>query len=150
LDEITYQKGLSNKQIADLLINLPKILTVADSAEPKSIDEIASYGINIIPAEKGPDSIRQGIQFVQDLRISITKRSLNIIKEYRNYLWKTDKDGKILNVAEDLFNHSMDAIRYGFNSYRKRVNVDYKVRPVSPILQMLNTNENKVEITSYE
>jgi phage terminase large subunit len=150
LDEICYQKGLSNKQIADILINLPKVLCVADSAEPKSIDEIASYGINIIPAEKGPDSVRQGIQFVQDLRISVTKRSLNIIKEYRNYLWETDKDGKILNVPEDLFNHSMDAIRYGFNAYRKKLDVDYKVRPVSPILKLLSNTNEQPKITSYE
>lgn len=122
LDEITYQKGLSNKQIADILKNLPNILTIADSAEPKSIDEIRMYGINILPTTKGKDSVNQGIQYVQDQRISITKRSTNIIKEYRNYLWKTDKDGKIMNVPEDLFNHAMDAIRYGLDSYRPRVN----------------------------
>jgi phage terminase large subunit len=86
---------------------------IADSAEPKSIDEIASYGISIIGSEKGPDSVRNGIQLVQDQRISVTKRSTNIIKEYRNYLWKSDKDGKILNVPESGFDHSMDALRYG-------------------------------------
>jgi phage terminase large subunit len=115
LDEITYQKGLSNKQIADILINLEKILTVADSAEPKSIDEIAMYGIPIIGADKGKDSVRQGIQFVQGLRVSMTKRSINLIKEYRNYLWQTDREGRIMNVPEDLFIHAMDAVRYGFN-----------------------------------
>jgi phage terminase large subunit len=150
LDEITYQKGLSNKQIADILLNQEKVLTVADSAEPKSIDEIASYGLNIIPAEKGQGSINQGIQYVQDLRISVTKRSLNIIKEYRNYLWKTDKDGKILNVPEDLFNHTMDAIRYGFNSYRKKQVVDYKARPENPILNLLSQTNETPKITSYE
>ena len=150
LDEITYQKGLSNKQIADILINLEKTLTVADSAEPKSIDEIASYGISIIGAEKGKDSIRQGIQYLQDLRISMTKRSLNLIKEYRNYLWKTDKDGKILNIPEDLFNHAMDAVRYGFNSYNKRQTVDYKVKPPNPILTLLKPEQAEIKTTSYE
>lgn len=119
LDEITYQKGLSNKQIADVFSNIPKALVKADAAEPKSIDEIASYGVNILAADKGQGSVLQGIQFVQDQRVSVTKRSLNIIKEYRNYLWQTDKDGKIINEPEHTYSHSMDAIRYGLNSYRK-------------------------------
>lgn len=121
-NEITYQKGLSNKQIADILNNLPKALVVADSAEPKSIDEIRSYGVNILPALKGQGSVNKGIQFIQDQRCSMTKRSINIIKEYRNYMWMTDKDGRILNVPEDLFNHSMDAIRYALDSYNNSVN----------------------------
>jgi phage terminase large subunit len=117
LDEITFQKGLSNKQIADILLNLDRSLVVADSSEPKSIDEIKSYGVSIIPCTKGPGSINQGIQYVQDQRISVTKRSLNIIREYRNYLWKTDKDGKILNVPDIGFDHSLDAVRYGLSSF---------------------------------
>lgn len=118
LDEVIYQKGLSNKQIADVHLNHDKALVVADSAEPKSIDEIRSYGINIIGANKGKDSINQGIQYVQQQRISVTKRSVNLIKEYRNYLWQTDKEGKTINVPEVIFNHAMDAIRYGFESLR--------------------------------
>jgi phage terminase large subunit len=92
LDEITYQKGLSNKQIADIINNQPKSLVMADSAEPKSIDELRIHGVNVLAVLKGRDSVRQGIQYVQDQRISITKRSINGIKEYRNYLWETDKD----------------------------------------------------------
>lgn len=117
LDEVTYQKGLSNKQIADILLNQPKALVIADSAEPKSIDEIKLYGVNIIPTVKGRDSIRQGIQYVQDQRISITKRSTNLIKEYRNYLWLRDKSGKILNEPQDYLNHALDASRYGLTSF---------------------------------
>src|SRR3990167_2414299 len=113
LDELLYQKGMTNKQIADTLKNYDPILTVADSAEPKSIDELKSYGLNIIPSSKGPGSVLQGIQFIQDKRISMTKRSTNIIKEYRNYLWLTDKNGKITNEPDGEFNHCMDAIRYG-------------------------------------
>lgn len=118
LDELTYLKGLSNKQIADVLTNTTKALTIADSAEPKSIDEIASYGVSIMPAKKGSDSINQGIQYVQDQRISVTKRSTNLLKEYRNYLWLTDKDGKIINEPSPIWNHAMDAIRYAINSLR--------------------------------
>ena len=118
LDEITYQKGLTNKQIADILNNQPKTLVIADSAEPKSIDEIASYGINIQPSQKGQGSVLQGIQYVQDQRISVTKRSLNLLKEYRNYLWITDKDGKIINEPSPIFNHALDSVRYGMESLR--------------------------------
>ena len=116
IDEIAFNKGLSNKQIADILLNEKRALVVADSAEPKSIDEIKSYGLNIIPTLKGKDSVRQGIQVVQDQQISVTKRSVNIIKEYRNYLWETDKDGKVLNEPEHTWSHSMDAIRYAIGS----------------------------------
>jgi len=119
VDEIAYQKGLSNKQIADILLNQEKkTLTIADSAEPKSIDEIASYGVSITPAKKGSDSVNQGIQYVQDQRISITKRSTNIIKEYRNYLYLEDKDGKVINDPAPGWDHSMDALRYAINSLR--------------------------------
>lgn len=119
VDEITYQKGLSNKQIADILTMQPKrTLAIADSAEPKSIDEIAAYGVSIMPSKKGRDSIMQGIQYVQDQRVSVTKRSVNLIKEYRNYLWMTDKDGKIINEPSPIFNHCMDAVRYAINSFR--------------------------------
>lgn len=115
-DEITYQKGLSNKQIADIINNLPKALVVADSAEPKSNDELILHGINVIPANKGQGSVNHGIQIVQDQRMSVTKRSVNIIKEYRNYLWETDKDGKILNVPEGGWDHAMDAGRYAMET----------------------------------
>lgn len=118
LDEITYQKGLSNKQIADILLNQPKVLVIADSAEPKSIDELILYGVNVIPSQKGQGSVLQGIQYVQDQRISITKRSINGIKEYRNYLWQTDKDGRIINVPEPGWDHFNDSLRYGMESLR--------------------------------
>lgn len=116
LDEVCYQKGMSNKQITDVIKNLDQILIIADSAEPKSIDEIRLYGINIMPAVKGAGSINQGIQFVQQQRISVTKRSGNLIKEYRNYLWATDKLGKILNEPEGGLDHALDAVRYAFTS----------------------------------
>jgi phage terminase large subunit len=117
IDEITFRKGLSNKQIADiLLIDENNTLTVADSAEPKSIDEIRAYGANIIGCKKGRDSVNQGIQLVQDQRIFMTKRSINVIKEYRNYLWLTDKNGKVLNVPEPGFDHAMDAVRYALTT----------------------------------
>lgn len=116
-DEIVYQKGMLNKHIADsIAVQEQKAVSIADAAEPKSIDEIRLYGITILPAIKGPGSITKGIQFVQSKKISVTKRSTNIIKEFRNYVWITDKDGRIINEPIDLNNHTMDAIRYGMNS----------------------------------
>jgi len=123
LDERVYRKSLSNKQIADMINNLekPQTLVVADSAEPKSIDELRLYGIGALPAQKGPGSILQGIQYVQDQKISVTKRSINLLKEYRNYLWQTDKEGRTINVPEGGFDHALDAIRYGLESLRPSV-----------------------------
>lgn len=147
LDEITYQKGLSNKQISDILENQEtKVLIIADSAEPKSIDEIGAHGHNIIGAVKGPGSINQGIQFVQDQKISVTKNSLNIIKEYRNYMWMEDKDGKIINKPDGGFDHSMDALRYAISSFvgpkyfreRTKIGLKFMNKPV------------KVKQTGYE
>lgn len=121
-DQLLYVKGMLNSQIAAVIQNQENmVLTVADSAEPKSIEELASYGIPIIGADKGKDSVKQGINIVQDQQCSMTTRSVDIIKEYRNYLWETDKNGKILNVPEHQFSHSMDAIRYAVRSLPKMV-----------------------------
>lgn len=122
LHEEAYSKGLSNKQIADILLSLeePMILVKADSAEPKSIDEIKSYGVNIKAALRGKDSIVNGIQHVQSEKISMTKESTNAWKEYRNYLWDKDRDGKQLNVPIELWNHFLDGLRYGFEGLNDR------------------------------
>lgn len=120
LDEVCYQKGLSNKRISEVLINKDtQALVIADSAEPKSIDEIRLYGVNILPAEKGPDSINHGIKTLQDQRISITRRSSNLVQEYRNYMWKTDKEGKVLTIPEGGNDHCLDGLRYGMTSLKK-------------------------------
>lgn len=119
LDEEVYRKGLLNKPIADLINNQPRdpeALVIADSAEPKSIDELKLYGVNCLPAVKGQGSILNGIQFVQAQKISITARSTNLLKEYRNYMWQTDADGRIINEPEEGMDHCMDAVRYALNS----------------------------------
>jgi phage terminase large subunit len=113
LDEVLYQNGLSNRQIFQLLESeVGKNTVIADSAEPKSIDELHGYGMNVHPARKGPDSVRAGIQFFHSKPLAITSRSLNLIKELRNYKWKEDKNGKNLNEPVDAFNHAIDAARY--------------------------------------
>lgn len=123
LDEILYRKGMLNKEIADFLKNQRDCLVVADSAEPKSIEDIRQYGVNITGAKKakqpggGLKTYNQwAINQVQERRISVTKRSINLIKEYRNYLWQTDKNGKILNIPEPGFDHCLDAVKYAIIS----------------------------------
>lgn len=118
IDEILYAREQSNRRLADVLKNLPPAMVCADSAEPKSIDELLSYGISAFPAQKGPGSLHQGISYVQDQKIMVTKRSLNLIKEYRNYLWKTDKDGRILDVPEGGNDHALDAARYALETLK--------------------------------
>lgn len=120
LDEEIYSKGLSNKSIADAILNMeePRTLVVADSSEPKSIDELKLYNVNVIPTVKGPGSVNQGIAYVQDQKVSVTKRSLNILREYRSYIWITDKDNRVVNTPVDYDNHAMDALRYALSSYQ--------------------------------
>lgn len=121
IDEVVYEKELSNKSIADIFLNIDKALVIADSAEPKSIDEIRSYGINIIGATKGQGSVWQGIQFVQQQKVSVTARSAKTWKAYMRYLLREDKNGRIINEPDDAvheWSNPMDAIRYGFNGAR--------------------------------
>lgn len=116
VDELCYQTGMTNRDIANLIKSEGDLITsivVCDSAEPKSIEELKLFGVKSIPADKGADSIRNGIDLLLQYRINVTKRSTNVVKELRNYRWKTDKNGKSLNVPIDYFNHSIDALRYG-------------------------------------
>lgn len=116
IDQVIHQLKLSNRNIADIFLNMQRALVVADSAEPKSIDEISSCGIAIVGANKGKDSINQGIQLLQNKKVFITKRSVDTIKEYRNYLWLKDANGKTLNEPSPIWNHHMDDIRYAVSS----------------------------------
>ena len=114
-----YEKGLSNKRIAETVQHMgySKERITADSAEPKSIDELKSLGLRVKAATKGKDSIKNGIQWIQDLEIIIHPRCVNFITEISNYTWDTDKFGTKLNVPIDDFNHLMDAMRYALEKY---------------------------------
>lgn len=120
LDQELYRTGMRNQPIADLIKNLPEpqTLVIADSAEPKSIDDLALAGVVVQGAEKGQGSLSRGISHVQDQRISVTKRSVDLIREYRNYMWKFDRDGRQLDVPESGNDHAMDAVRYALESLR--------------------------------
>lgn len=114
-----YEKGMSNKRIAEKIQELGygKEHITADSAEPKSIDELKSLGLRVKGAAKGKDSIQNGIQWIQDLEIIIHPRCVNFLTEISNYTWDTDKFGTKLNAPIDDFNHLMDAMRYALEKY---------------------------------
>lgn len=116
LDEVLYQRGLHNRDLANAIKNLKSAITIADSAEPKSISDIATYGVSIIPAKKGSDSKKWGIEVVQSLQISVTKRSVNLIDEYRKYMLDQDANSRFIpgkTVGKD---DALDAARYGLTS----------------------------------
>ena len=113
LDEKLYQNELLNEHLATVLKNLPKAPIVADSAEPKSIEELRRHKLNIIPAQKGPDSVHSGIKKVQGLKISYTRSSVNLKDEYENYAWKISKDGDNQGIEDPKCpNHLVTAARY--------------------------------------
>jgi len=114
-----YEKGLSNKKIFEKIssIGYRKERITADSAEPKSIDELNTLGLRVTGAKKGKDSILNGIQWIQDLEIIIHPRCVNFITEISNYTWDTDKFGNKLNKPIDDFNHLMDAMRYALEQF---------------------------------
>ena len=131
-DELLYRKGMNNKNIADFILSQPEqVMVVADSSEPKSIDEIASYGLTIVGAKKQKEKIGHfktynawAISRVQEQRISLTKRSTATRSEYAQYYFVETKEGKILNEAEQGNDHSMDAIKYGVISMTDTVSND--------------------------
>ena len=105
---------------------------IADSSEPKSIYEIRLGGFAIRPAVKGPDSIRNGIDKIKSLPMNVTKRSLNLIKELRNYRYKQDKSGTTLNEPVDNFNHLIDPWRYAASDLQADLPIGgYRVRNIA-------------------
>ena len=115
-DELLYQTGVTTGALVAFLKSNPdtaKAVLVCDSAEPRTIAELNLAGLRAVPAEKGADSVRNGIDTILQRKLHLTKRSTNAIKEARNYRWRTDRDGKSLNVPVDLWNHAIDAARYG-------------------------------------
>jgi phage terminase large subunit len=111
--DLIYETGLTNQDICAKLRKLEidkRDEIIADSAEPKSIEEVYRAGFNIKPSIKGTDSVRAGIDKLQEYKINIY-RSPNTMAEFSNYVWKVDKNNKSLNVPIDAWNHSIDGIR---------------------------------------
>lgn len=126
-DERIYSTGLLNTDIIRLMNQDKRLPIWADSAEPKSIEEIRRAGFNIKSVEKGKDSIVYGISVLQDKEILVTKSSVNLIKELRSYSWDKDKAGKKLNKPIDDFNHAIDALRYFAMMHFKNSNRRFKI-----------------------
>lgn len=116
-----YQKAMTNEDIANMIKykGYSKETITADSAEPKSIDDIKSKGIyRIKAAKKGKDSILNGIQNIQDYKIIIHPKCENFLIEINNYVW-SNKNGIVINKPIDDFNHLMDALRYAMEDTKK-------------------------------
>ena len=115
VDELLYETGLTNSDISFKLksAGLSKNTElIADSAEPKSIEELQHLGWNIKGAQKGPDSIQNSIDILKRYKINVTRRSVNLRKELDRYKWKTDRSGKTVNEPVDSWNHLIDPLRY--------------------------------------
>jgi len=112
--EVLYKTGNSTEQLTKLLqanLNPSNSLVVADSADPRTINDLRQKQINVIPATKGPDSVRNGIKRLQDYEIIVTSTSTNLIKELRNYVWHDKKS----EMPIDAYNHQIDPLRYAFD-----------------------------------
>ncbi len=116
MNEKVYQTGLTNSDLVKLLMERGVLKyhdeIVADSAEPKSIEDLRRAGFKMIPCFKGEDSIRKGIDFMKSHNLFVTKNSINLIRELRNYTWTMDNNGNATNKPSDTFNHAIDAARY--------------------------------------
>jgi len=115
VDELLYKKGLTNPDISQKLIEagLGKDREIiADSAEPKSIEELRRLGWKVTGAKKGPDSIKNSIDILKRYPIKITRRSKNLQEELGRYKWKTDPSGRAINEPVDTCNHLIDPLRY--------------------------------------
>jgi phage terminase large subunit len=111
LDELTYKTGMLSGDISKALnpFDLP---VIADSADPRFIDEIHLGGVRIYPVDKYPGSIKAGIDFMQGMNIHVTRRSFHLLEEFHKYVWDKDKDGNYINEPIDAWNHGIDAVRY--------------------------------------
>jgi len=131
-DELIYQTGMTNSDLGNMLKSLDidrRDVIWGDSAEPKTIAELHRFGFNVKGTAKGADSINVGIDMMRRYTICLTKRSLNMIKEMRNYKYIEDKDGKLTNKPIDAFNHAIDSCRYAIYNTLSRPNVGkYSIR----------------------
>ena len=132
IDELIYQTGMLNSHIISRMESLGiqknYDVIIADSAEPKSIQEIYNAGFNVKGAVKGADSVRAGIDLLKSKPIYVTKRSINLIKELRAYSWETNKDGIPTNKPIDAWNHAIDSIRYAYSHNRFEHNFEFSFR----------------------
>lgn len=115
LKELIFKTGLTNQDIFEetkkVGFNREQMI-IADSAEPKSIEELKRLGLYVKPAPKGKDSVNHGINLMQQYKLNIHFKSKNLIEEFSSYMWQKGRDGNYTNKPIDKFNHGIDAIRY--------------------------------------
>lgn len=132
IKELIYERGLTNQDLADRYKGLgirQGQYIVADSAEPKSIQELINLQFTVYPAEKGADSIKNSIDILKRYKLNITQDSTNLIKELRTYKWMLDKTGNSINKPIDYNNHAVDALRYvALNKLGQNNNGVYSIR----------------------
>ena len=113
VDELCYQTHMLTSDIVRVFKeHNPAIKTISESADPRLVQEIYRAGVNIHPVRKYQGSVQAGITKLQEYKIHVTKQSLNVIREFKNYVWAQDKGGKWLNQPIDAYNHAIDALRY--------------------------------------
>jgi len=120
LDEVAFGTELTNEFLAGEIKRYGTAITMADSAEPKSINEQRKYGVVVQGVEKGKDSVIFGIKVVSTKKILVTKRSTNLWTAYENYKWAEDKDGKSKGVPDHYLSDFMDATRYALASLHNK------------------------------
>lgn len=120
IDELAYGTELTNEYLARKIKEVGSELVIADSAEPKSISEQNGYGINVIGAEKGKDSVNFRIKVTAQKKVFVTKRSVNVWQSYENYAWDEDRDGNPKGVPKHTWSHAMDAVSYAIASMHNR------------------------------
>lgn len=128
VEEVIYETGLTNQALGREMKKKGidrEVVSYWDNAEPKSIQELCDLGLNAKPCDKGPDSVRAGIDFLLGLKIHIIDGSENVIKEQRSYVRQQDKDGKFISVPINYNNHAMSAIRYGIHTHCKSIEASF-------------------------
>lgn len=129
-----YQVGLSNKRLYELIkeIKISNCMTTCDSAEPKSIDELRSYGLRAKGAIKGPDSVEYGIKFLQGLEEIVidNKRCPNTAREFSLYEYERDKFGNFKAQYPDANNHSIDMCRYALEDEMRANRATFGARKI--------------------
>ena len=115
VEQLLYHTNLTNQDISAKLdeLGVSKYDVIyADSAEPKSIEELHRMGWNVKPTAKGSDSVMAGIDMLKRYKIYVQNNAQHLITEFQNYKWQEDKNGNLMNKPVDNYNHAIDALRY--------------------------------------
>jgi phage terminase large subunit len=121
--EMLYRSKMTTEDIHQYLKGVEVLgMTYADSARPEIIEQLRRYGHKIMKSYKGANSVLAGIDLLKRYKLHVTKDSDNMIKEFRNYKWKEDRAGRMTNIPQDDFNHTIDAARYSCYSILSRPN----------------------------